>query len=170
VDVSKILKQQKELEEMTKPLGDLNRSLEPLRGVIEQTKAYENLIRSTPMPTVRPPNTSIFETIERARAEAEEAPTARRAVKRILAEIQSFQAGLDDSLDVGIQLVSLPHCLIHVESVGYYQPNLVVFYGHIEGTHTRLVQHLSQLNFVLTSVRRENPDEPRREIGFHVEG
>lgn len=140
-----------------------------INDVIRSAEAHKELIRSIATPNLSIPDYSYVGDLVEAQAEAQEAPTARRAVTRILAEIQSFQEQLDSSLDVALQLISLPNFIIHVADVGFYQPNLIVFYGHITGKPTRLVQHLSQLNFVLTSVAREHPEEPRRAIGFHVE-
>ena len=44
---------------------------------------------------------------------------------------------------------------------------MIVFYGELEdGSRVELVQHLSQLNLLLVAVKRTNPEEPRRVIGF----
>ena len=44
---------------------------------------------------------------------------------------------------------------------------MIVFYGELEdGSRVELVQHLSQLNLLLVAVKRSNPEEPRRVIGF----
>lgn len=41
----------------------------------------------------------------------------------------------------------------------------MVFKGYVNGRMSTLIQHVSQLNFLLTSVPKE-PDKPKRKIGF----
>jgi hypothetical protein len=161
------------IDDIVRNREKLEESLKPLREIQEAADRHAELIRSGIQDRfdVRSRHEMFenqFESLARAHAEAAEAPTARRAVTRILGEIRSFQSELDNSLDVALQLISLPHYVIQVDQVGFYQPNLIVLYGRIDGRATRLVQHLSQLSFLLTSVKRQNPDEPRRQIGFHV--
>lgn len=105
----------------------------------------------------------------RAMEEAHEAPTARRAARRIFEEIQAFEADLDEQSEVGIHLVQFgPNTAIHVVEIYYHQPNLLVMHGISgDGQKVRLVQHLSQLNLLMTRVPRLDQSSPRRAIGFH---
>lgn len=114
-------------------------------------------------------DTKWLEEIWAANAEAKEAPTARRAVQRIRQEIESFEASLDDASEVGVRLVAFGgSTLIRVSDVGFYQPNLVILVGTLEdASPARLVQHLTQLSFMLVCLPRAHPEEPRRPIGFH---
>lgn len=41
----------------------------------------------------------------------------------------------------------------------------MVFKGYVNGKFSTLIQHVSQLNFLLTSIEKE-PDRPKRTIGF----
>ena len=49
---------------------------------------------------------------------------------------------------------------------GYQNPDILYFYGLVNGKKSQLIQHASQLNFLLTSVEREDKTKPARRIGF----
>jgi hypothetical protein len=115
---------------------------------------------------------SANESIQRSIAEAREAPTAKRAVSRISAEIRAFEDSLDPESEVGVKLVSFGgSVVVHIREVGYWQPNLILFAGQLEDeSPVRLIQHISQLSFLLMRVPRIDPEEPRCPIGFPDEG
>lgn len=80
--------------------------------------------------------------------------------------IKEFQAGLDDKHDVGILLTNFgSSILMNVTEVGFEDPSLMIFKGYVNGNMSTLIQHVSQLNFLLTSVPKA-PDVPKRKIGF----
>jgi len=95
--------------------------------------------------------------------------TADKVCKRLYSEIIEYQNRLDASSDVGMQYVSFDSKItIAVESIGSIGPNIIFFEGYIvgeAGNKSRLIQHVSQLNFLLCAVSKE-PDLPRRKIGF----
>lgn len=166
------LRRVERLREQMKPLEDIQKAMKPLENMQKLMKPLEHMRTSHLSHLVHPrEGYDAFEALERARAEAAEAPTARRAVTRILEEIRHFEADLDDASEVGIRLVSFtPSSVLYVEGIGFSQPNLIIFYGHLEDqSAVRLIQHLSQLSFLLTRVPRLEPEKPRRPIGFHVE-
>ena len=56
--------------------------------------------------------------------------------------------------------------LLLVDYIGYIGYNLIRFSGNgSEGSQRELVQHVSQLNFLLTVVPKKKT-EPKRKIGF----
>ena len=55
-----------------------------------------------------------------------------------------------------------------VTSVGYQNPDMLYFYGFVNGKDAQLIQHVSQLNFLITSVEREDKTKPARRIGFRT--
>ena len=111
-----------------------------------------------------------FERLDKAMAQSAEARTAGGLVKRVMSQIQEFEAALDLEHEVGIQLVSFGQAVvIHVQNIGYIQPNLVLFAGMTDDKKPmKLIQHMSQLSFLLTAVPRLDPDAKRRPIGFLV--
>ena len=94
---------------------------------------------------------------------------ARWMFERLAAYIRQFEARLDEQHEVGARLVSFgPHLTFHIEDMGYYGPDMIVFYGKNEkGEPVQLIQHTSQLNVLLVAVRKL--DEHPRRIGFLLE-
>ena len=56
---------------------------------------------------------------------------------------------------------------MNVTKIGYEKSVLMVFRGYVNGKEATLIQHINQLNFLLTSVDKE-PDRPKRRIGFWI--
>lgn len=89
------------------------------------------------------------------------------AFKGLMEYIKTFEAGLDDEHEVAARLVSFGSTIqFHVESVGFKAPSLVTFIGVTDaGDRVQLVQHVSQLSFLLVAaVKREV--KPYR-VGFY---
>mgnify|MGYP006972981917 CR=1 FL=1 len=80
--------------------------------------------------------------------------------------VLDFQASLDDQHDIGVLLTSFGSpVLMEVTEISYEKSVLMIFKGLVNGNQTTLIQHISQLNFLLTSVPKE-PGKPNRTIGF----
>jgi hypothetical protein len=88
--------------------------------------------------------------------------------KRLQAQIKKFDAELDPEHEVGVKLVTFGQAVtFHVSRLGYHNPSLIFFYGLTEGgDEIQLIQHVSQINFVLVKLPKLNPDEPKRPFGF----
>lgn len=88
--------------------------------------------------------------------------------RRIVALINNFEADMPDDMQAGGRLVSAGNITFSIQDVGFWDPNMIVFYGELsDGSHVELVQHLSQLNLLLVAVKRtDDTDKPRRIIGF----
>jgi hypothetical protein len=83
--------------------------------------------------------------------------------------IVAFNQTLDDSEEVGVRLVSFGQSVvIHVRHLTFQNPCLVIFYGDTETGRVELIQHVSQLSFLLMAVKRLNPEEPKQDMGFHT--
>lgn len=89
-------------------------------------------------------------------------------VKRLVEYMNDYEAGLDEQHEVGLKLVNFSQTLtLHVLNIGYYNPGLVCFYCNtLDGEPAQLVQHISQISFLLTSVQRMDMTQPKRRIGF----
>ena len=80
--------------------------------------------------------------------------------------ILDFQASLDANHDVGLMLTSFGQTVtMAVTHIGYESPVLMVFHGFVDGCEATLIQHISQLNFLLITMEK-SPDVPKRKIGF----
>ncbi len=91
---------------------------------------------------------------------------ARTQFRIIKKYVQDFQNSLDANHDVGLLLTSFGQSvLMSVTEIGYDGPVLMVFRGYVNGTMSTLIQHINQLNFLLTSIPGE-PGKPKRKIGF----
>lgn len=53
-----------------------------------------------------------------------------------------------------------------VTDIGYQNPDILYFYGFVDGKEAQLIQHISQLNFLITSIEKEDKEKPARRIGF----
>lgn len=80
--------------------------------------------------------------------------------------IQLFEESLDSEHEVGIMMTNFGQSvLMQVRQVSYEYPVLMVFKGYVNGQKTVLIQHVNQLNFMLTSVKIQS-EQPKRRIGF----
>ena len=80
--------------------------------------------------------------------------------------VQEFEITLDTEHEVGIMMTNFGQTvLMTVEQITYEDPVLMVFKGYVNGRPSTLIQHVNQLNFMLTSIEKET-DRPKRQIGF----
>lgn len=132
------------------------------------TKKAKSKTKSAPKP-INPPlpvlasNTAICD-------EAEQAATlhaAEEVFNHILGRVKQFQADLPEDHELGLQLTgSGGGQSLHVRGMGFKNPNIIEFYGMLEGARQVVViQHLSQLNFMLIAVPPP-ADQPPYRIGF----
>lgn len=83
--------------------------------------------------------------------------------------IYEFENNLDDDHEIAIKLASFGRSItMAVTDIGYANPSTLVFYGYVEGQYATLIQHMSQLNFLLLAVKKADPEKPPRRIGFAV--
>ncbi|KQB96769.1 hypothetical protein AL073_06580 [Loktanella sp. 1ANDIMAR09] len=94
---------------------------------------------------------------------------AQWAYERIIMYIQNFEAQLDNDHEVGLGLAGGTTGVIKIEGLGYYDPDIVTYYGiDNSGARTQLIQHVSQLNVTLVaSPKHSDQPEPTR-IGFQL--
>jgi hypothetical protein len=85
----------------------------------------------------------------------------------LMEQIAEFEKSLKADEEVGAYLASFnTEILVHLHDVGYQNPYLIIFTGTNVNNNqpVQLVQHVSQLNVLFTSVKVK--DNARR-IGFH---
>lgn len=89
----------------------------------------------------------------------------------IMEEIKEFESQLDDDHEVALKLASFGQSItIQVVEIGYSNPSLIHFHGYVNGNKATLIQHIGQLNFLMTSVPKTNPQKPPiRVTGFSQE-
>lgn len=80
--------------------------------------------------------------------------------------IQEFESSLDTEHEVGLMLTSFGQSvLMQVTSITYEKSVLMIFKGLVNGKEATLIQHIHQLNFLLTSVEKA-PEKQKTKIGF----
>jgi Family of unknown function (DUF6173) len=101
-------------------------------------------------------------------AEFQRLNLASEFATKLLERIKHFDTELDNDHEVGMKLVSFGQATtFHVSDVGYYNPSILLFIGYTdEGNRVELIQHVSQFSFLLLTLPRLNPEQPKRPIGF----
>lgn len=94
--------------------------------------------------------------------------TAECVAKLLYHQILDYQDNLPETNDVALKVVQFNQSTtIIVDDIGYIGYNLVCFYGKDNsGKPLELIQHIHQLNFLLTVCPKPVPYEPKRKIGF----
>jgi hypothetical protein len=87
---------------------------------------------------------------------------------RLAEYIIEFESKLDPEEEVGLRLVTFGESIImHVNDIGYQDPSLICFYGiNEEGKPMQLIQHVSQISFLLTAENQKDKSRPR--IGYKL--
>jgi len=94
---------------------------------------------------------------------------AEWAYERLILYIQNFEEQLDDAHEVAIGLTGGSTGVLKIEGVGYFEPDIITFYGTDEGgARTQLVQHVSQLNVTLRALPRAEGAPGATRIGFRL--
>jgi hypothetical protein len=86
--------------------------------------------------------------------------------KHLMQRVEAFQNNLRGSEEIGIQLANFGLAAqLHIRSIGYKNPNLIEFFGvDPNDNEVTLVQHISQLNFMLIALK--SIEEKPYRIGF----
>lgn len=80
--------------------------------------------------------------------------------------IQEFEVTLDTEHNVGVMLTNFGQTItMQVCEIRYEKSVVLVFKGWVNGQYSTLIQHINQLNFLLTAVPIEE-ERPKRPIGF----
>lgn len=101
-------------------------------------------------------------------ATIQEGSVAEIVAQNIFEEVIKFQSSLTEKEDVALSIVQFGmSTTILVDSIGYIGYNLIRFGGKdSSGKPLELIQHVSQLNFLLTIAPKVEKDIPKRKIGF----
>lgn len=94
---------------------------------------------------------------------------ANTIAEEILTAVNTYNRNLDEDHEVGVMLASFGQTVsVNITHVGYQGSKLIKFKGFLSdnGTPVELLQHVSQLNFLLISLEREHKEEPKKAIGF----
>lgn len=83
-------------------------------------------------------------------------------------QVREFEAQLNPDQEIMIMAASFGgQITFYVNSIEFSNPNIIIFHGVTESDKpTRLIQHCSQLSFLLKAVEKHNHEEARKPIGF----
>ncbi|WP_339303992.1 DUF6173 family protein [Paenibacillus sp. FSL R5-0519] len=85
----------------------------------------------------------------------------------LMEEIRDFEKNLTPNEEIALQLASFGQSvMMNVTDIGYHNPSLMFFHGYVNGQRSQLIQHVSQLSFLITVVPKSDPERPARRIGF----
>lgn len=86
----------------------------------------------------------------------------------VVEKVKQFEATLDNDHEVALLLASFGRDItLNVVSIGYSNPSTLVFHGFVGGQSATLIQHVSQLNFLMLAAQKADPNKPpRRLAGF----
>ncbi|MFA5538206.1 MAG: DUF6173 family protein [Gemmobacter sp.] len=94
---------------------------------------------------------------------------AQWAYERLILYIRNFESQLDAEHEVVLGFAGSDAGVLQIEGIGYFEPDIVTFYGSDEGGRkTQLIQHVGQLNVILRAIPRGDADDPPRRIGFRL--
>ena len=94
--------------------------------------------------------------------------TAKNIFNELIERIKKFESELNQEHEVGMQLVTFGESTqFSVLNLGYTDPSIIWFEGILaDGSHVELVQHVSQISFLMIALKREDPEKPKAPIGF----
>lgn len=103
-----------------------------------------------------------------AQAAREHAKTAGGVFERVFERVLDFEKALSPEFDVGLRVTSLGDAHVFaVTGMGYMNPNLLIFQGiRPDKSRVELIQHQSQLSFLLIALKRDDSSKARIPIGF----
>lgn len=95
---------------------------------------------------------------------------AEQVFHHILGRVKQFQSELPPDHELGLHLADFGGGrALHVRGMGFKNPNIIEFYGKLDGDQqVAVIQHISQLNFLLIAVPPP-ADQPPYRIGFGAE-
>jgi hypothetical protein len=149
-----------------KRMSTIKGALDAALGKIERDDKLSDLaIRGSLLQPFVPPILPEIGRIHRDRADL-----ASDFFERLNSWILEYQEGLDSETEIGLGLVSFGLIrTIHLSEMSYWNPALIRFDGLDEnGKPTQLIQHVSQISVLLTSVPKQG-DHPKRIVGFNRE-
>lgn len=94
---------------------------------------------------------------------------AEWAYQRVILYIKNFEEQLDSEHEIAMGFTGSNTGILRIEGVGYFDPDIVTFYGSDEnGAKTQLVQHVTQLNVMLRAMPKQVPMAEPQRIGFRL--
>ncbi|HCP14847.1 MAG TPA: hypothetical protein DIT32_03595 [Peptococcaceae bacterium] len=82
-------------------------------------------------------------------------------------QITKFERYLDDQSEPMMMIAAFgQNILMQVTNISFKNPCLIYYYGFVNGERAQLIQHINQINFLLTMAPKADPESRPRRIGF----
>lgn len=87
---------------------------------------------------------------------------------KLIRLFNDFHRALDKEHEAGGRLVNFGQSLtFHINDIDYWDPALIIFKGVTDdGSPVELIQHVSQISVLMVALKRQDPKQPKRPIGF----
>ncbi len=106
---------------------------------------------------------------DRMKRPCKDKSAAQWAYERLILYIRNFEEQLDSEHEVAMGFTGGNTGVLRIEGMGYFDPDIVTFYGRdAGGTRNQLIQHVTQLNVLLRAMPKPDADEPAYRIGFRL--
>lgn len=106
---------------------------------------------------------------DRLRQPVDGKSAAQWAYERLILYIKNFEDQLDNEHEVAMGFTGGDAGVLRIEGMGYFDPDIVTFYGSDEnGLKTQMIQHVSQLNVLLRALPKQVADSAPKRIGFRL--
>ena len=129
---------------------------------------YSKSLINNITPKVKYPN---FEAVKPLALTLAQANYASEFYSRLKQYIIEFEQSLSDHEEVALRLVSFGESIIiHVDDISFSDPSLITFTGTLNsGEKVQLIQHVTQLSFVLMAAKTAKPIQERERIGYKLQ-
>jgi hypothetical protein len=119
---------------------------------------------------VEPVRTAVRQSYEMPKLSRPSSP--EEIVEQIVLWIKDFDLRLGNTNQTGAKLVTFGQSLeFYVDDLVCCASPILLIKGHKkdDGEKVELIQHISQISFLLIPLPREKPEEPKKPIGYHTE-
>ncbi len=115
------------------------------------------------------PKASVQSMPQAVKKPVEQKSPAQWAYERTVLYLKNFEEQLDNEHEVAMGFVGGDAGVLRVEGIGYFDPDIVTFYGSDPtGSRTQLVQHVSQLNVMFRALPKAVEGKAPNRIGFRL--
>ena len=145
---------------------DLLKSMHSFNALSQQAQQLQAINPKSDAPSLL----EISEELSRITANSPRNNPAKWEYEQLSEFIKEFEATLNDDQEVGLQV--FPHSSAtdyYVREIECWSPYIIAFHCCArDGRRATLIQHHSQLNFLLTVLPKHDSHLPAKRIGFRI--
>lgn len=88
---------------------------------------------------------------------------------RIMEQIKIFEENLDENHEIWWALISSNYNTFYITKVENSDPDMIIFYWETENWPVQILQHISQINISLISLKKQKEHKEARRIWFDLD-